>query len=139
MKLQTENIYQVIELPMAPAKVFDLLLDQDAHEAFTGKEALIQPHDGGTFSLCNQAHTGYFLHLVQNKRLVMSWTHKRFPAGHFTTVDMRLSKLEDGNTRIILNHIGVPAGEDGWVTELWTKSYWAPLRTHLKEKAAIPA
>ena len=43
MKLQTENIYQVIELPAPPAKVFDALLDQDAHVAFTGKDALIQP------------------------------------------------------------------------------------------------
>ena len=57
MKLQTENIYQVIELPAAPAKVFDALLDQDAHVAFTGKDALIQPHEGGAFSLCNQNHT----------------------------------------------------------------------------------
>ena len=54
MKLQTENIYQVIELAAAPAKVFEALLDQDAHVAFTGKEAFIQPHEGGSFSLCNQ-------------------------------------------------------------------------------------
>lgn len=138
MKLQTENIYQVIELAANPAKVFETLLDQDAHEAFMGKDALIQPHDGGAFSLCNQTHTGYFLHLVQNKRLVMSWTHKKFPAGHYTTVDMRLSRSETGGTRLILNHLGVPAGEDGWVTESWSKSYWAPLATYLEE-AAVPA
>lgn len=137
MKLQTENIYQVIELAATPAKVFETLLDQDAHEAFTGKEALIQPHDGGAFSLCNQNQSGYFLHIVQNKRLVMSWTHKKLPAGHYTTVDMRLSKSESGGTRLILNHLGVPAGDDGWVTEAWTKSYWTPLAQHLEAVAVV--
>ena len=137
MKLQTENIYQVIELPAAPAKVFDALLDQDAHLAFTGKDALIQPHEGGAFSLCNQNHTGYFLHLVQNKRIVLAWTHKKFPAGHFTTVDMRLSRNEAGQTTLILNHIGVPAGDDGWMTESWTRSYWSLLTDHLQEEMAV--
>lgn len=136
MKLQTENIYQVIELPAPPAKVFDALLDQDAHVAFTGKDALIQPHEGGAFSLCNQNHTGYFLHIVQNKRIVLAWTHKKFPAGHFTTVDMRLSRNEDGCTTLILNHIGVPSGDDGWMTESWTKSYWSLLVEHLEEAVA---
>ena len=46
MKLRTENIYQVIELPAPPARVFDALLDQDAHVDFTGKDAFIQPHEG---------------------------------------------------------------------------------------------
>jgi len=137
MKLQTENIYQVIELPAAPARVFDALLDQDAHVAFTGKDALIQPHEGGAFSLCNQNHTGYFLHLVQNKRIVLAWTHKKFPAGHFTTVDMRLSRNEAGQTTLILNHIGVPAGDDGWMTESWTRSYWSLLTDHLQEVGAV--
>ena len=58
MKLQTENIYQVIELAATPAKVFETLLDQDAHEAFTGKEALIQPHDGGAFHCATKTKAG---------------------------------------------------------------------------------
>jgi len=137
MKLQTENIYQVIELDAAPARVFDTLLDQDATATFTGKEALIQPHEGGAFSLCNQSQSGYFLHIVQNKRLVMSWTHKKLPAGHYTTVDIRLARNESGGTRLILNHLGVPSGDDGWVTDAWTKSFWAPLSAHLKEAVAV--
>lgn len=139
MKLSTENIYQVIDLPAAPAAVFEALLDQDAHVAFTGKDALIQPHEGGAFSLCNQNHTGYFLHIVQNKRLVLAWTHKKFPAGHFTTVDMRLSKTGQGETCLILNHIGVPEGDAGWMTESWTKSYWMPLTEHLAAMAPVSA
>lgn len=138
MKLRTENIYQVISLPASPAKVFDALLDQDAHEAFTGKDALIQPHEGGAFSLCNQNHTGYFLHIVQNKRIVLAWTHKKFPAGHFTTVDIRLSKDAEGNTTLILNHLAVPAGDDGWMTESWNRNYWGLLTAHFSE-AGVPA
>ena len=139
MKLQTENIYQVIELAAPPAKVFETLLDQDAHLAFTEKEAFVQPHEGGAFSLCNQNHTGYFLHLVQNKRIVLAWTHKKFPAGHFTTVDIRLSRTESGDTCLILNHLGVPSGDDGWMTESWTKSYWSLLAEHLETSAVLTA
>jgi len=105
---------------------------------FTGKDALIQPHEGGAFSLCNQNHTGYFLHIVQNKRIVLAWTHKKFPAGHFTTVDLRLSKDADGNTTLILNHLGVPSGDDGWMTESWTRNYWALLTAHF-EAEGVPA
>lgn len=135
MKLQTENIYQVIDLPVAPAKVYSALLDQDAFQAFTGKEALIQPHEGGAYSLCNQTQTGYFLHLVQNRRMVMSWTHKKLAAGQFTTVDLRFTKSDAGGTTIILNHIGIPAGEDGWITEAWSRAIWHPLQAHFQPSA----
>jgi hypothetical protein len=72
MKLKTENIYQVVALPAAPAKVFDALIDQDEHGAFTGKEAFIQPHEGGSVSICNGNQTGWITRLVRNKRIVLA-------------------------------------------------------------------
>jgi activator of HSP90 ATPase len=134
MKLKTENIYQVVTLPAAPAKVFDALIDQDEHGAFTGKEAFIQPHEGGSVSICNGNQTGWITRLVRNKRIALALTHKRFPAGHFAVVDIRLSRETDGSTKLQLNHIGVPEDCAGWATESWKKVHWQPLTAHLKAR-----
>ena len=87
--------------------------------------------------MCNQNHTGYFTHLVQNKRIVCAWTHKKFPAGHYTTVDLRLSKNAAGETTLILNHLGVPAVDAGWMTESWNRNYWALFAEHFNKEAVI--
>jgi activator of HSP90 ATPase len=134
MKLRTENIYQVILLKASPAQVFDALIDQDEHTSFTGKEAFIQPHEGGSLTICNGNQSGWITRLVKNKRIVLALTHKRFPAGHFSVVDIRLSREESGNTKLELNHIGVPEEAAGWATEAWKKVHWKPLSSHLQTK-----
>ena len=135
MKLKTENIYQVIDLPVAPAQVFEALLNQDEYSVFTGKDALIQPHEGGAVSICNGQQTGWITRLVRNKRIVVALMNKRFPAGHCSVVDIRLLREENEHTTLEINHLGVPADCAGGSTESWKKVQWATLASHLRTKA----
>ena len=122
MKLQTENIYQVIDNATPPRSLRPCSTKTPTRLSWA-RCADSTARRWRLFPLQPDPHR-LFLHLVQNKRLVMSWT-TRLPAGT-TRPHMRLSRSETGGTRLILNHLGVPAG-DGWVTESWSKSYWAPL------------
>lgn len=133
MMLRTANIFQVTEVNARPSDVYDLLLDSSKHAAFTGKSAEIDAREGGTFTFCNGNHQGYFVRLIKNKRIILAWTHKRFPASHYSIVDLLLEKTEDGGTRISLNQLGVPESCDGWLTDAWKKTYWEPLSEYVEE------
>lgn len=132
--LRTENIFQVVEVNARPSEIYDLLLDSERHSDFTGKRAEINAETGGEFSFCNGNHTGYFLRLIKNKRIVLAWTHRKFPRNHFTIVDLKLERNENGGTRLSMNQMGVPESCDGWLTEAWRKTYWEPLEQYVEEE-----
>ena len=134
MRIQTENIFQVIDLEATPSEVYKVFLNPRRHAEFTGLEATISPEEGGTFSFCNGTHWGYVLKLVSNKRIVLALTNKRFPKNHFSIVTLEIQKNESGGSRIGLNHIGVPTSCDGWFTESWHTMYWAPLALYFGQK-----
>ena len=135
MRIQTENIYQVIEVNAAPAEVYKVFTDEKLHAEFTGKATSLELKEGGEFSFCNGNHTGYFLKLIQNKTLVLVWTHKKFPRNYYSTVHLQLEKCDHG-TRISMNHIGVPTSCDGWLAEAWHKTYWEPLAAYFEPVAS---
>ncbi len=130
MKIQTENIFQVIELKANPTDIYKIFLDESDHTAFTGMKAEINPTVGGAFNACNGRTVGTILELVKNKRIVVAWQHKKFPKHHFSIVDIDIEKSEIG-CRIKFNHIGVPSSCDGWLTDNWMKTYWQPLREYV--------
>lgn len=131
MKVNTENIFQVIEIPVSCSDIYDAFLNESRHSQFTGMTAEIDGRIGGEFSACDGRATGRILQLVKNKRIVVAWTHKRFPANHFTIVDMKLESNENG-CRISFNHTGLPESCDGWMTDTWQKTYWVPLREYME-------
>lgn len=133
MMIKTANIFQVLHVEAKPSEVFEMLSVAEKHAAFTQKSASIDLVEGGEFAFCNNNHTGYFMRIIKNRRLVLAWTHRKFPRHHFSIVDLQFEKDENGGTRISLNHIGVPESCDGWLTEAWKKTYWEPLTEYISE------
>lgn len=133
MKLRTHNIFQVIELNASPSEIYSAYLDASKHAAFTGMKAEIDAVVGGTFTTCNERNWGYNLILEKDKSIVQAWTHKSFPVGHYSIVDIRLEATDKGS-RLHFNHLAVPESCDGWLTEGWQKVYWEPLRDFLEKK-----
>lgn len=134
MRIQTENIFQVIDLEATPSEVYKVFLNPNRHAEFTGKKAEIEPIEGSNFSFCNKTHWGQILKLVPNKQIVLALTNKRFPKNHFSIVSIKIQKNENGGTRIRLNHIGVPVSCDGWFTESWQTTYWTPLSRYFGQR-----
>ena len=135
--LRTENIFQLVEINASPTEVFELLMDENKHSRFTQKSANIEAKEGGQFSFCNGNHTGYFVRIMKNKRIVLAWTHRKFPRNHYTIVDIQLEKHENGGTRLLMNQTGVPEAHDGWLTEAWRKTYWNPLEAYVQEEELV--
>ncbi|NQX93053.1 MAG: SRPBCC domain-containing protein [Flavobacteriales bacterium] len=133
MKFQTENIFQVIELNISASELYNIFMNEQKHTAFTGKKACIEAEPGGSFSFCNGNHTGHFLKLVENKLIVLAWTHKKFPRNRYSIVHLQFEKTENG-CRLSMNHTGVPESCDGWLTEAWNKTYWEPLSKYIVEE-----
>ncbi|MDH5296478.1 MAG: SRPBCC domain-containing protein [Nitrospirota bacterium] len=133
MKIKTDNIFHVVELDASISEVYKALIDEKLHAKFTGMTAKIDPVVGGHFETTDGESFGFILHLAKNKKIVQAWSHKSFPAGYYSIVDIDLEKT-DGGTRINFNHIGVPEDKSGWLTEGWKRIYWIPLKSFLEEK-----
>jgi hypothetical protein len=48
-----------------------------------------------------------------------------------------MSKNAEGETTLILNHLGVPVGDAGWMTESWNRNYWALLQEHFSKQLEL--
>jgi activator of HSP90 ATPase len=132
MKVNTENIFQVIDINASAQEVFDTFLSETKHSEFTEMAAKIEPYEGGEFEACDGRATGRILKIVKNKRIVVAWTHQKFPKGHFSIVDIQI-QMSDNGCHIGFNHLGVPSSCDGWMTETWMKTYWSRLKTYMQE------
>lgn len=131
MKVNTENIFQVIELKASAQDVYSTFLSESQHTLFTEMKARIEPYEGGEFDACDGRATGRILKLVKNKRIVVAWTHKKFPRNHFSVVDIFIEATDNGS-RINFNHLGVPASCDGWMTDTWMTTYWSRLKKFME-------
>lgn len=132
MKVNTENIFQVIELDSSTQEVYNTFLSEAKHSDFTEMTAKIEPYEGGEFEACDGRATGRILKLVKNKRIVVAWTHTKFPKNHFSVVDIYI-EMTDKGCRIDFNHLGVPSSCDGWMTETWMKTYWSRLKDYMNK------
>lgn len=133
MKIKTDNIFQITELEASASEVYKALVDEKLHAKFTGMKAHIDAKVGGHFDTTDGESFGFFVHLLENKKIVQAWTHRQFEPGTYTIVDIDLEETETG-TRINFNHIGVPEQHSGWLTEGWKRIYWNPLKEFLDEK-----
>ncbi|MFM9984627.1 MAG: SRPBCC domain-containing protein [Flavobacteriales bacterium] len=133
MKIKTDNIFQVIELESSVKDVYKALTDADLLTRLTGMSARMDSHEGGVFFAWNNKCHGYMLRLIENRRIVQSWTHDQFPDGMYTTVIFDIEATETG-CRVSFNHMGVPEESAGWLTESWKKDFWVPLTEHLEDR-----
>lgn len=133
MKLKTDNIFQVVELECKVEEVYKAFMDEKLHAKFTHMKAHIEGHVGGTFETTDGESFGYLIHLKENKKIVMAWSHRSFTPGFYSIVDIELESTETG-CRLNFNHLGVPEEHSGWLTEGWRRIYWEPLKEFLEEK-----
>jgi activator of HSP90 ATPase len=135
MKIKTDNIFQVIELPCSTIDAYRALTDATLLSRLTGMSAEMDASEGGVFHAWNNRCHGYMLYLKQNTRIVQSWRHSDFQEGIYTTVFFDIETTESGS-RVSFNHVGVPEEASGWLTEAWRKDFWEPIIEHLSERVA---
>jgi uncharacterized protein YndB with AHSA1/START domain len=132
MKLKTENIFQITEIPASRAAVYEALTDSKVFFAITGLHAEFHSEEGTYFQSENKKVSGYYLSLEKDEYVVMAWRHEYFHRGIHTIVHIEFTDMEQGGTRLHFNQIGVPEEHAGWLTEHWKKDVWNLFLAHFK-------
>jgi len=127
------TIRQRVIFRTSPARVFEAIIDERRHEAFTGARAKISRRVGGAFSCYGGYIKGINLDLVRAKRIVQAWRSRDWPLGTFSIVTFALSRRATGGTVLSFTHLGVPASDFRAKDSGWRSHYWKPLKAYLEK------
>jgi activator of HSP90 ATPase len=123
------TIHQEIEFNATPQQLYDALLDSKQFSEFSGRAAEINREVGGAFSLFKGHIIGRNLELISNERIVQAWRVVTWPEGAYSIVRFEL-KPQGSGTRLVLDHIGFPAGLRDHLAAGWEENYWSLLKKH---------
>src|SRR5258706_1632124 len=90
------RIDQEVDFQLAPARIYDALLDAKQFSAFTGRSAEIQAQPGGSLKLFGGLIEGRNIELVPNQRIVQAWREASWPPGYFSLVKFELVARSPG-------------------------------------------
>jgi len=119
-------------LPASPAALYEAFLDPALHAAMTGSPARGEGRVGRSFEAWEGYISGKHLTLEEDARIVQSWRTTEFP------VDAPDSTLElvfegsDSETRLTINHSGLPDGTSAAYREGWREYYFEPMRRYFE-------
>jgi activator of HSP90 ATPase len=114
------------DLKASAKQVYDLLLDSKAFTAMTGRRAVIDPVEGGAFSMFDGRIVGRNIELVPDRRIVQAWRPTHWEAGTFSVVRFDLAE-RGATTHLTLEHKGFPEGDADSLDTGWTGHYVAPM------------
>lgn len=117
-----------------PAKaLYEAWLSSEAHSAFTGSRAEIDPVVGGKYSAWDGYIQGETLELEPHERILQSWRTTEFPEGSpDSTLEVRFEEMDDG-TRITLIHQNLPESQVGNYRQGWADHYFDPMQKYFSD------
>lgn len=130
-----KEINHQVALPASPARVFEALMNEKQHAAFTGEPARISRQAGSAFRCYGTYITGITLEVAPGKRIVQAWRSRDWPKGTYSIVTFALSRLAGGKTRLRFTQVGVPASDYARKNTGWRTHYWEPLKRYLEDRA----
>lgn len=117
-------------LDASPEEIYRAWLSSDDHSEFTGGEAKIDAQVGGKFTAWDGYIVGSTLELQPYSRIVQAWRTTEFPEN---SPDSRLElnfEPVDGQTRLILIHSDIPAGQEEEYKQGWLDYYFEPMEKY---------
>jgi activator of HSP90 ATPase len=121
---------QEVDFEVAPARIYEILLDAKQFSAFTKDTAEVRPEAGAPFKLFGGRIEGRNVELVANRRIVQAWRPANWPAGEYSLVRFELTARGQG-TRIVLDHSGFAADKWEGLNSGWPERYWEPMHKYL--------
>ncbi|MBI4092987.1 MAG: SRPBCC domain-containing protein [Candidatus Kerfeldbacteria bacterium] len=131
--MKNVTIKQGCMLPGTPHQVYEMFMDSKQHAAFTGGEALISQKVGSAFSTFDGWASGKNIELIPDKKIVQTWRADDWPAGHYSTLTIKLLKAPKG-TKLLFTQIDVPAQHAKSIAQGWKDYYWEPMKLVLAGK-----
>lgn len=133
--METKTIHHEITFSAAPPEVFDALMNDQKHAAFSGAPAQIDHKPGGKFSCYGGHLEGTTVELKENERIVQDWRAEGWPKGHYSRVTYTLTPLAEGrNTLLAFDQTGVPADKFEDINKGWHTHYWFKMAPYFRNQ-----
>lgn len=123
-------IHQEVVFKASPKRIYEALMSDREHSAFTGGPAEISRDVGGPFSLHGGQVVGRHIELVPNTRIVQAWRVSTWEDGVYSIVKFELQG-QGSETRLVLDHSSFPEEAREHLDGGWHARYWEPLRAYL--------
>lgn len=129
-KASRKRVYEAL----TDAKQFDKVSQLSA-AVKSGMVKLTRPAEisheaGGTFTLFGGYISGRHVELMPSERIVQAWRTGAWGAGLYSIARFALVE-QGGETKIVFDHTGFPAGLAEHLAEGWRTNYWEPLAKFL--------
>jgi len=131
--MKTKSIKQTATFNASPDEIYNLIMDEKKHAAFTDSKATISTKPKGKFSVFDGYCHGYNIELVKGKKIVQAWhfAEDGWPDDHFSICSFVLDKVGD-KTKLTFLQSNIPEDKAKTLKEGWKQFYWDAIKTYLK-------
>ena len=133
--METKTITQTAIFEASPIEVYNLIMDEKKHAAFTGFDVKMSKKVNGKFDIYNGYILGYNIELVEGEKIIQAWhfAEDGWPDDHYSICTFKFKKL-DNKTKLTLQQTDVPAHKVEELSEGWRLYYWKPMKALLKKQ-----
>jgi activator of HSP90 ATPase len=131
--METQSINQTVLFNAQPIEVYELIMDEKKHAAFTGSEVRMSKEPNGTFSIFDGYCHGYNIELMEGQKIVQAWHFEEngWPDDHFSICTFIFENAGD-KTKLIFEQTDVPVHKADELKKGWNDFYWEPMKSLLE-------
>lgn len=132
--MKTKSIKQTVTFNANLEKVYQLIINQKKHAAFTGSQVTMSTKIKGKFTVFDGYCHGYNIELTGGKKIVQAWhfVEDGWPDDHYSICTFRFEPQGD-KTRLTFVQSGVPEHKVGSLKSGWKQYYWEPMKEYLEK------
>ena len=131
--METKSIKQTITFDAHALKVYDLIMDQKKHAAFTGTNVVMNKKVNGKFDVFDGYARGYNIELIEGEKIVQAWHFQEdgWPDDHYSICTF-VFKPDGDKTQLTFTQHRVPEHKVEELKSGWKQFYWNPMKAYLK-------
>src|SRR6266571_9425346 len=127
---KTITIKQKEFIAAKPVEIYDALLNEKKHSAFTGAKATCDRRIGGKFTEWDGYITGVNMKLENGRRIVQEWKTTEWPRGYEASILEFTLKPKGEGTEVRMKQTNVPSLQAATYKKGWVDYYWKPLKKY---------
>ena len=128
--MKTKTIKQKQFISAKPVEIYDALLNEQKHSAFTGAKATCDRRVGGKFTAWDGYITGKNVKLENGRRIIQEWKTSEWPQGYPPSLIEFTFKPKAGGTEVSMKQSNVPSTQAINYEKGWKDYYWRPLKKY---------
>lgn len=132
--MKTKSIEQTLTFDAPPKEVYELIMDEKKHSAFTGGKVTMSKQIDGKFDVFDGYCHGHNIELKEGEKIVQAWHFREdgWPDDHFSTCTF-LFEEKDGKTSLRFSQTDIPEHKAEALSKGWEEFYWEPMKAYLKK------